>query len=109
MKSSDRYLVDGVLCHLDGHGLPVANLSVGGLFAATDRPPLPGQVVALELSIGEESRYPVTGLVTWVNGPDKVKAPHLPLGFGIKITRIGMPAKLAILNVLKRATFPRRP
>lgn len=103
MKPSERFFVDGVQCRLDGDGLAVANLSVGGFFAATKRPPLLGQVVKLELLLGESETYEVMGTVSWLNDGSSRRAPHLPHGFGVRITRIGLPAKLAILNVLKRA------
>jgi len=103
VKPSERYFVDGVKCRLDGDGLPVANLSVGGLFAATERPPLLGQVVKLELLLGESESYEVVARVTWLNDGFGPRAPMLPRGFGVRITQIGLPAKLAIVNVLKRA------
>jgi hypothetical protein len=102
MKASDRYFVKGVTCSLDGHRLRVANLSVGGLFAATTHPPMPGQVVWLELTLGDRPPFPVMGTVTWINGHEKPKAADLPEGFGVKITRIAFPHKLAILDLLKR-------
>ena len=107
MKSSERYFIDGVRCRLDGDGLPVANLSVGGLFAATERPPLLGQVVRLELLLCESEIYEVVGRVTWLNDGSSRRAPQLPCGFGVRITQIGLPAKLAIVNALKRAEVTR--
>ena len=102
MKASDRYFVKGVSCSLDGQPLRVGNLSVGGLFAATTHPPVPGQVVWLELTLESRPPFPVVGTVTWINGPQEPKAPDLPQGFGVKITRIAFPHKLAILDLLKR-------
>jgi Tfp pilus assembly protein PilZ len=107
VKPSERYFVDGVTCRLRGDGMPVANLSVGGLFAATERPPLLGQVVKLELELGERQTYEVVGTVTWINEREAPKAPALPQGFGVRLTQIGLPAKLAIVNVLKRAQVQR--
>lgn len=103
MKASDRHLIEGVTCRLDGDALEVANLSVGGLFAATTRPPLKGQVVRLTLELGDRQGHEVVGMVTWINDPKKPKASDLPAGFGVRITRIGLPAKLAIVNALKRS------
>lgn len=104
MKASDRYFVDGVECSLDGHTfMPVANLSVGGLFAATTHPPMLGQVVVLELSLRGRPPCRIVGKVTWVNDPEKPKGPDLPQGFGIKITEIAFPDKIAILDLLKRS------
>jgi Tfp pilus assembly protein PilZ len=98
----DRLFVDGVTCRLEGNGLRVANLSVGGLFAATDRPPLLGQVVRLELAVDDRGPYEVLGRVIWINEAHSPKAPDLPRGFGVRITQIGLPAKIAIVDALKR-------
>lgn len=104
MNASDRYLVDGISCRLDdGEAMPVSNLSVGGLFAATVRPPMLGQVVALRLSLPRREPFPLVGRVTWINDPSSPRAPDLPQGFGIKITEIAFPDKLAILDLLKRS------
>ena len=108
MKSHERYFIDGVICRLRGDGLPVANLSVGGLFAASDQPPLIGQVVRLELVFGDLRTYEVMAKVTWINEGNSPRAPMLPRGFGVRITQIGLPAKLAIVNTLKRAGEPQR-
>ena len=102
MKPTERFFIDGVTCRLDGDGLRVANLSVGGLFAATARPPLKGQVVRMALELGEQS-HDVVGTVTWINHGRDPKAKDLPAGFGVRITQIGLPAKLAIVDALKRS------
>ncbi len=102
MKASDRYFVDGVFCAMHGHVMPVANLSVGGLFAATEELPMPGTTITLDLTLGPRPPFRVVATVTWVNQPDSPKAPHLPQGFGVKITKIDFPDKLAILDLLKR-------
>ena len=104
MKASDRYFVDGVSCALRGRQMPVANLSVGGLFAATDDPPMQGLVVALEIHIQGREPFEVLGRVSWVNAPAKPRAMDLPQGFGVKITQIAFPDKLAILDFLKRVS-----
>lgn len=103
MKASDRFTVDGVRCGLNGKLLPVANLSVGGFFAVTDEPPIEGQVVALELRIGDRPAVELLGRVSWVNGRDGHLARGLPSGFGVKITRIGLEGKLALVEELKRS------
>jgi Tfp pilus assembly protein PilZ len=108
LKSSDRYFVEGVRCSLDGAPLRVANLSVGGLFAATENPPLAGQLVELQLALLDNEPFRITAKVTWVNDPDDPRAPHLPQGFGAKITRISLPDKVAILDLLKRTQQPAR-
>ena len=103
MKPTERYFIEGVALRLDGDDLRVANLSVGGLFAATARPPLRGQVVRLTLDLGDRQSHEVVGTVTWINDGRKPKAKHLPAGFGVRITQISLPAKLAIVNALKRS------
>jgi hypothetical protein len=105
VKASDRYVVDGVSCGLNGQRLPVANLSVGGFFAVTEEPPMEGQVVALELWLGERPPVGLLGLVSWVNGRDGHLARGLPAGFGVKITRIDLAGKLALIDQLKRSRF----
>jgi hypothetical protein len=102
MKASDRYFVHGVSCSLHGQRVPVANLSVGGLFAATPDPPTPGQVIDLELDLNGRA-FAIRGLVAWVNPQDRPRSRHLPHGCGIKITKIAFTDKLALLELLKRA------
>jgi len=102
MKASDRYFIDGVFCSLHGRVMPVANLSVGGLFAASEDPPMPGQMISLDLTLGRRPPFKVVGMVTWINQPESPRAAHLPKGFGVKITKIEFPDKLAILDLLKR-------
>jgi len=103
MKSSDRFIVKDALCGFDGELHPIANLSVGGFFVVTPRPPVRGQLYELSLSLKEGPAFPVLGQVTWLNDPHAPKAPHLPQGFGVKIVRIEFPKKLAILDLLRRS------
>lgn len=103
MKASDRYLVKEIACILDGHELGVANVSVGGLFVATDRPPMKGQVLSLDLALRGRAPFRIVGKVTWINRPERPEAPDLPQGFGIKIVRIEMADKLALVDLLKRS------
>jgi hypothetical protein len=102
MKASDRYDATGAACVVDGRRLPIANLSVGGLFAVTDLPPIAGQVVNLELALPEQPPLRISGQVTWVNEQHHT---HLPPGFGIKITRISFVDKLALLGYLRRSNL----
>lgn len=101
MKASDRFFVNGISCVVDGTRLPVANLSLGGFFAATRRPPMKGQVLALELDLPGHSPIRLLGRVTWINDPHKPRAKGLPEGFGLKITEIDLAGKLAIVALLK--------
>ncbi len=60
-------------------------------------------MVTLEPWSRRRKRYEVVGTVTWINDGRDPNASDLPLGFGIQITQIGLPAKLAIVNALKRS------
>jgi hypothetical protein len=102
MRATDRIPVDGVTCALDDQAMRVTNLSVSGLFAATERPPLKGQVVSLELSLPGRGAFTVVGAVTWINSREQPQARELPPGFGVRITKMPLPAKVAILDLLKR-------
>jgi Tfp pilus assembly protein PilZ len=104
LKGSDRFLVEGVLCTLNGVALPVANLSVGGLFVATDVPPRRGEIVEVELALLERPPFRVSGKVSWINEPKAPRARHLPRGFGFKIVRIALGDKIAIVDFLKRTS-----
>ena len=102
MKGSDRFFVDGVICRIHGVALRVANLSVGGMFVATDLSLVVGQIVDVELTLKDRPPFAAVARVSWVNEPPTPKATDLPQGAGIHITRIGMADKLAIVDFLKR-------
>ena len=106
MKSRDRLSLDDARCMLDGEGLPIKNLSLGGFFVATDRPLILGQIVALRVMVAERE-IPVVGKVAWVNERDAPRQPALPTGFGVAITRIDLSDKLALVEILRRRS--RRP
>ena len=103
MKASDRFPLDGITCIVDGERLTVANLSLGGFFAATQSPPMQGQVLALDLDLPGQAPFRVLGRVTWINDAQAPRAKDLPEGFGIKITEIGLAGKLALVALLKRS------
>jgi Tfp pilus assembly protein PilZ len=107
MKGSDRYYIDGITCRYDGQPMPVANLSVSGLFAATDRPPRTGDMVTMDVLLKGKQPFSVLGRVAWINRNEAKLASHLPAGFGVKITKIAFADKLAILHVLQE-TDPER-
>lgn len=104
MKGTDRFVVEGVVCTLHGNPLPVANLSVGGFFAATDVPPPRGELLELDLALKGRPAFRVMGKVMWINDPVNPRAPDLPRGFGFKIQRIALPDKIALVDFLKRAS-----
>lgn len=104
MKGTDRFIVEGVVCTLHGNPLPVANLSVGGLFAATESPPARGELLELDLALKGRPPFRVTGKVMWINEPKAPRARDLPRGFGFKIQRIALPDKIALVDFLKRAS-----
>jgi hypothetical protein len=105
MNASDRYNVQGAACMLDGQLLPIANISVGGLFAVTDRPPIAGQVLSLQLAFPQQTPLPIQGQVTWVNARDNHA---MPAGFGIRITHISFVDKLTLLGYLRQSALSRR-
>jgi len=103
VKGTDRFLVEGVVCTLRGIPVPVANLSVGGLFAVTQAPPPREDILELELELKGRPPFRVMGKVMWINDPKAPRARGLPGGFGFKILRIALPDKIAIVDFLKRA------
>jgi hypothetical protein len=103
VKASDRFPVDGICCVIDGARLKVANLSLGGFFAATQSPPMEGQVLAFDLDLPGQAPIRALGRVTWINNAQAPRAKDLPEGFGIKITEIDLAGKLALVALLKRS------
>jgi hypothetical protein len=104
MKATDRYTIAGVMCELDGRQLKVANLSISGLFAITDVTLSTGQQVEMILHLPDRVPFRVLGQVSWTNDPAAPRAPDLPQGLGIRITRIALPDKVALLDLLKRTS-----
>ncbi len=102
MKATDRFAIEGVTCELDGRQLRVANLSISGLFAITELTLTNGQHLELVLSLPDRAPFRVLGQVSWINDPASPRAPDLPQGLGIRITRIALPDKVALLDLLKR-------
>ena len=103
LKGTDRYVLEGALCRLDGQVLHVMNLSASGLFVAAEAPLPPGQRIELELALPRQPPFRVLGKVTWVNGAMSRKARQLPCGFGVQITRIAPEDKAKLLDALKDA------
>jgi PilZ domain len=104
MKATDRFNIEGVLCELGGRRFAVANLSISGLFAITDLPLTAGQHVEMTLHLPDRNPFRVRGLVSWTNDAAAPRAPDLPQGLGIRITRIALPDKVALLDLLKRTS-----
>ena len=104
MKGTDRFVVDDVVCALHGATLKVANLSVGGLFAATPSAPPLGEMVEMDVALTGRAPFRVMGKVAWINEAKEPKAPDLPQGFGFKIVKIALPDKVALVDFLKRAS-----
>jgi Tfp pilus assembly protein PilZ len=103
LKGTDRFVVDDVLCALHGATLKVANLSVGGLFAATQAPPPMGEMLEMDVALQGRPPFRVLGKVAWINEARDPRAPDLPQGFGFKIMKIALPHKVALVDFLKRA------
>jgi len=104
LKGTDRFVVDEVACAFQGTTVPVANLSVGGLFAVTQVPPPQGEMMEMDVAIKGRPPFRVMGKVAWINDAKAKKAPDLPVGFGFKIVRIALPDKVALVDFLKRAS-----
>ena len=104
MKATDRHFVDDVVCALEGATelMRVANLSVGGLFAATKHPPELGNLVTVELRLPRRECW-IVGRVSWINEPIKPTNPSLPEGFGLMFTRVSADDQAAIRDVLRRS------
>jgi Tfp pilus assembly protein PilZ len=104
LKGTDRFVVDDVVCAVHGATLKVANISVGGLFAATRSAPPVGEMLEMDVELKGRPPFRVTGKVAWINEAEEPKAPDLPQGFGLKIVKIALPDKVALLDFLKRAS-----
>jgi Tfp pilus assembly protein PilZ len=100
MNASDRYQIQGASCLIESTSLPIANLSVGGLFAISEHPPIIGQVLSLDLSLPDQGTLHMQGIVSWIH--DEAEPGGLPRGFGVKITHISFVDKLALLAFLRR-------
>jgi len=103
VKASDRFLVHNATCRFEGQPCAVSNLSLGGFFVATPRPPTVGQFFEIELTLDGHEPFTLLGKISWINDPRSPRAPQLPQGFGFKITRVGLAGKLAILDALRRS------
>jgi hypothetical protein len=108
LKSTDRFRVEGVFCTVHGRVLPVVNLSVGGFFAAAAMLPPVGDLLDVDLALTGRPSFRLMGKVVWTNEATGGRATHLPRGFGVRITKIALPDKVALLDFLKRAA-PSRP
>jgi Tfp pilus assembly protein PilZ len=104
MKATDRHFVEEVSCILEGANevMRVANLSVGGLFAATKNPPALGEVVTIELRMPKHDCW-LVGRVSWINAPTTPINPSLPEGFGMMFTRVPAADQAAIREILRRS------
>ena len=104
MKATDRHFVDDVVCVLEGANelMRVANLSVGGLFAATKHPPELGKLVTVQLRLPRRDCW-LMGRVSWVNEPSQPINASLPEGFGLMFARVPADDQAAIRHVLRRS------
>lgn len=118
MKGSDRCHADDVYCTVGGQTLRVSNLGPGGLFAASHRPPLPGQTIVLDMQLPRRTVH-VEGVVAWVNPPEQPLTRSLPPGFGVRFNQIGPADRRALTEYIRhadtllredeRGRFPERP
>ena len=103
MKGNDRYQIPGLTCTIDGHALPVVNLSVGGLFVESSEPLSLGRAVTAVLGVRDGVAFEVTAKVAWVNAVVRPRVSHLPPGFGLKIQRMRFRDRMEILRILGEA------
>lgn len=103
MKGNDRYQIPGMTCTIDGRALPVANLSVGGVFVETSEPLTLGRTVTALLGLRDGVAFEVTAKVVWINATVRPRVSHLAPGFGLKIQRIAFPDRMEIIRVLAEA------
>jgi Tfp pilus assembly protein PilZ len=110
MKATDRHFVEEVSCVLEGvhEVMRVANLSVGGLFAATQNPPAAGETVTIELRLPKHNCW-LTGRVTWINEPKSPITPALPEGFGMMFNRVPPGDQAAIREILRQSEIMMSP
>ncbi|MGH9884801.1 MAG: PilZ domain-containing protein [bacterium] len=102
MRGKDRFNFNGIQCEIGDVPMPVANLSLGGFFVASEHPIAPGQVIAVHLVFPSRS-FPLHVKVAWVNEGPTPKHPQLPTGFGVSIKQIDLGDKLALIELLRQA------
>ena len=101
MKARDRFFVDAVECSIRGMRHRVANLSLGGLFAETDRPPREGEIVVMDLMLPSQRACLVLGQVAWINNRWKPRVTALPPGFGAAVTWVSPNDREHVAALLK--------
>lgn len=93
-----RYGVDGRLLLHDYS----VNLSVGGIFLATDRSlPVDTQLTLEFLLPGGEKSLQAKGQVSWLNPADAAMDPKLPAGFGIRFVGLDRAQERRIRDFLQ--------
>jgi hypothetical protein len=101
VKARDRFYVDDILCSIRGARHRVANLSLSGLFAETERPPRHGQIVLMDLLLPNERACQLLGQVAWINNRWKPHASALPPGFGAALTWVSSNDREHVAALLK--------
>ena len=101
MRSTGRFSVEGARARTWGTDCAVVNASSAGLFLASTSPPPIGQSLTLELTLAEERPMSVSARVIWINDRIHPGARHLPPGFGVRIQRMGLTEKLALIQFLR--------
>ncbi len=102
-EGRDRYFVDDVECMIQGRRHRVANLGLGGFFAETDRPPLCGTILLVELQFPSQRRCRVVGQVAWINDARTPASDTLPAGFGASVTWVEPYDRAHVLRVLNNS------
>jgi hypothetical protein len=101
MRSNERVNVDGARARTWNTDCPIINASSAGLFLASGSPPPIGQTLTLDLALENAGPISVTARVIWINDSVHPGAQHLPPGFGVRIQRMGLAEKLALIRFLR--------
>jgi Tfp pilus assembly protein PilZ len=80
------------------------SLSAGGAFVETQRPAPPGAELELEISL-PECDVTAAAQVVYANVPGNLRRASLPLGMGVRFTRVGAPALRAIERSVAAASL----
>jgi hypothetical protein len=66
----------------------VGDVSDGGLWVISRRPPTPGTALTLEVTTDQGSLLHLRGVVTWSRDTHRSMARHVHGGFGVKLNWI---------------------
>ena len=78
------------------------NLSTGGVFIATGRPPEINETVSIQIDLSTATE-PILcqGVVTWHNNIEKPARPEMPVGFGLQFNSLKLTDLFAIRSFIE--------